>query len=131
MTKSQRPVVIAIGAVLALIVILSSLYTVHQTQQALVLQFGEPAAVVTEPGLHVKAPWPFQNVHYVDKRVLMLDLPTEEVIAQDRKRLVVDAYARWRITDALRFYQALTDENVAQVRLQPILGSNDRRIIAC
>jgi membrane protease subunit HflC len=64
-----------------------------------VLQFGEPAAVVTEPGLHLKAPWPFQNVLYVDKRVLMLDLPTEEVIAQDRKRLVVDAYARWRITD--------------------------------
>jgi modulator of FtsH protease HflC len=129
MTKTQRPVVIAVGAVFALIVILSSLYTVHQTQQALVLQFGEPAAVVTEPGLHVKAPWPFQNVHYVDKRVLMLDLPTEEVIAQDRKRLVVDAYARWRITDALRFYQTLTDENVAQVRLQPILGSNVRRIL--
>jgi membrane protease subunit HflC len=65
MTKSQRPVVIAIGAVFALIVLLSSLYTVHQTQQALVLQFGEPAAVVTEPGLHLKAPWPFQNVLYI------------------------------------------------------------------
>jgi membrane protease subunit HflC len=129
MTRTQRPVVIAIGAVFALIVLLSSLYTVHQTQQALVLQFGEPAAVVTEPGLHVKMPWPFQNVLYVDKRVLMLDLPTEEVIAQDRKRLVVDAYARWRITDPLRFYQALTDEAVAQVRLQPILGSNVRRIL--
>lgn len=129
MTKTQRPVVIAIGAVFVLIAILSSLYTVHQTQQALVLQFGEPAAVVTEPGLHVKAPWPFQNVLYVDKRVLMLDLPTEEVIAQDRKRLVVDAYARWRITDPLRFYQTLSDEAVAQVRLQPILGSNVRRIL--
>ena len=129
MTRSQRPVVIAIGVVLALMVILSSLYTVHQTQQALVLQFGEPVDVVTEPGLHAKLPWPFQNVLYVDKRVLMLDLPTEEVIAQDRRRLVVDAYARWRITDPLRFYQALTDENVAQVRLQPILGSNVRRIL--
>ena len=73
--------------------------------------------MVTEPGLHVKVPWPFQNVLYVDKRVLMLDLPTEEVIAQDSKRLVVDAYARWRITDPLRFYQSLTDEAVAQVRL--------------
>jgi membrane protease subunit HflC len=129
MTRTQRPMIIAAGAVIALIVLLSSLYTVHQTQQALVLQFGEPAAVVTEPGLHLKAPWPFQNVVYVDKRVLMLDLPTEEVIAQDRKRLVVDAYARWRITDPLRFYQALTDEAVAQVRLQPILGSNVRRIL--
>jgi len=129
MTRSQRPVVIAVGAVIALIVLLSSVFTVHQRQQALVLQFGEPVAVVTEPGLHVKAPWPFQNVLYVDKRVLMLNLPTEEVIAQDRKRLVVDAFARWRITDPLRFYQALTDENVAQVRLQPILGSNVRRIL--
>lgn len=129
MTRSQRPVVIAVGAVIALIVLLSSVFTVHQRQQALVLQFGEPVAVVTEPGLHVKAPWPFQNVLYVDKRVLMLDLPAEEVIAQDRKRLVVDAFARWRITDPLRFYQALTDENVAQVRLQPILGSNVRRIL--
>ena len=92
------------------------------------LQFGEPAQVVTEPGLHVKAPWPLQNVLYIDKRVLNLDLPAQEVIAQDKKRLVVDAFARWRITDALRFYQSLTDEGVAQVRLQPILGSNVRRI---
>jgi membrane protease subunit HflC len=129
MTKSQRPVVIAIGAVFALIVILSSLYTVHQTQQALVLQFGEPAAVVTEPGLHIKAPYPFQNVVYIDKRVLNLDLPAQEVIAQDRKRLVVDAFARWRIVDPLRFRQSLTDENVAPVRLQPILGSNVRRVL--
>ena len=129
MNKNQRPMVIAAGVVAALIVIFSSLYTVHQTQQALVLQFGEPVAVVTEPGLHVKAPWPFQNVWYIDKRVLMIDLPAEEVIAQDRKRLVVDAYARWRITDPLRFYQALTDEAVAQVRLQPILGSNVRRVL--
>jgi membrane protease subunit HflC len=68
-------------------------------------------------------------VLYLDKRVLVLDLPAEEVIAQDRKRLVVDAYARWRITDPLRFYQSLTDEDVANVRLQPILGSNVRRIL--
>jgi membrane protease subunit HflC len=118
-----------VAAVVLLIVLLSSLFTVHQTQQALVLQVGEPRAVVTEPGLHMKLPWPFQNVLYLDKRVLYLDLPAEEVIAQDRKRLVVDAFARWRITDALRFYQSLTDEDVAQVRLQPILGSNVRRVL--
>jgi membrane protease subunit HflC len=108
---------------------LTSLYTVHQTQQAIVLQVGEPRAVITTPGLHVKLPWPFQNVLTLDKRVLYLDLPAEEVIAQDRKRLVVDAFARWRITDPLRFYQSLTDEQVAQTRLQPILGSNVRRIL--
>ena len=128
MTSNRTIAIAAIGFVL-LIVLWTSLFTVHQTQQALVLQFGEPREVVTEPGLHAKLPWPFQNVHYFDRRVLYLDLPVQEVIAQDRKRLVVDAFARWRITDPLRFYQSLTDENAAQGRLQPILGSNVRRIL--
>jgi membrane protease subunit HflC len=127
--RRHQTIAAVVAAVVLLIVLLSSLFTVHQTQQALVLQVGEPRAVVTEPGLHMKLPWPFQNVLYLDKRVLYLDLPAEEVIAQDRKRLVVDAFARWRITDALRFYQSLTDEDVAQVRLQPILGSNVRRVL--
>lgn len=129
MKKPQHLVIAGIAAVVALVVLLSSLYTVHQTEQALVVQWGEPVAVATEPGLHVKAPWPIQNVIYVDKRVLYLDLPTEEVIAQDKKRLVVDAFARWRITDPLRFFQTLSDEEIAQVRLQPILGSNVRRVL--
>jgi membrane protease subunit HflC len=120
---------IAAGAFVLLIVLLSSLFTVHQTQQAIVLQVGEPRAVVTSPGLHMKLPWPFQNVLYLDRRVLFLDLPAQEVIANDKKRLLVDAFARYRITDPLRFYQSLTDETVAQVRLQPILGSNVRRIL--
>ena len=115
------------AAVAAALLVLTSLYSVHQTQQALVLQFGEPRAVVTDPGLHFKLPW--QSVEYLDRRVLNLDLPEEEVIAQDRKRLVVDAYARWQIIDALRFYQALQSQAVAAVRLQPILGSNVRRIL--
>jgi membrane protease subunit HflC len=119
----------AVAAVFVAIVGASSLFTVHQTEQALVLQVGEPRAVVTTPGLHAKLPWPFQNVLYLDKRVLNVDLPAEEVIAQDRKRLVVDAFARWRITDPLRFFQSLTDEDVANVRLQPILGSNVRRVL--
>jgi membrane protease subunit HflC len=128
MTRTHAIAITAAGIVF-LIVLFSSLFTVHQTQQALVLQVGEPRSVVTDPGLHMKLPWPFQNVLYLDKRVLYLDLPAEEVIAQDKKRLVVDAFARWRITDPLRFYQSLTDEDVAQVRLQPILGSNVRRIL--
>ena len=127
--RRNHAIGIGAAAVVFLIVLFSSLLTVHQTQQALVLQVGEPRAVVTEPGLHMKLPWPFQNVLYLDKRVLYLDLPAEEVIAQDKKRLVVDAFARWRITDPLRFYQSLTDEDLAQVRLQPILGSNVRRIL--
>jgi len=128
MSRTHGVVIALVGAVI-LILGLSSLFTVHQTQQALVLQVGEPREIVTTPGLHAKLPWPFQNVLYLDKRVLYLDLPSEEVIAQDRKRLVVDAFARWRITDPLRFYQSLNDEEVAQIRLRPILGSNVRRIL--
>ncbi len=128
MTRTHLVTAVAAGVVLV-IVLFSSLFTVHQTQQALVLQVGEPRSVVTSPGLHMKLPWPFQNVLYLDKRVLFLDLPAQEVIAQDKKRLVVDAFARWRITDPLRFYQSLTDEDVAAIRLQPILGSNVRRIL--
>ncbi len=107
----------------------TSLFTVHQTQQALVIQFGNPKATVIEPGLHVKLPWPFQEVLYLDKRILNIDLPEEEVITQDTKRIVVDAYARWQITDPLRFYQTLINQDVAKVRLNPILGSNVRRIL--
>jgi len=127
--RNQRTLVIVIASIIGGIVLLSSLFSVHQTQQALVLQFGEPVAIATDAGLHIKLPWPVQNVVYVDKRVLNLDSPAQEVIAQDKKRLVVDAFARWRITDPLRFYQSLTDENIAQVRLGPILGSNVRRIL--
>ena len=127
--KRHRIVAFAVLGVVLLIVVFSSLFTVHQTQQALVLQVGEPRQVVTQPGLHMKLPWPFQNILYLDKRVLYLDLPAQEVIAQDRKRLVVDAFARWRITDPLRFYQSLTDQDIAALRLQPILGSNVRRIL--
>jgi membrane protease subunit HflC len=107
----------------------TSLFTVHQTQQALVIQFGNPKQAITEPGLHFKLPWPFQEVLYLDNRILNLDLPEEEVITQDTKRIVVDAYARWQITDPLRFYQTLINQDVAKVRLHPILGSNVRRVL--
>jgi membrane protease subunit HflC len=126
--KNYLGILAAIGLVTAAWGI-TALFTVHQTQQALVIQFGNPRAAVTEPGLHVKLPWPFQDVIYLDKRVLNLDLPEEEVITQDTKRIVVDAYARWQITDPLRFYQTLINQGVARVRLIPILGSNVRRIL--
>jgi membrane protease subunit HflC len=121
--------VIALGGLVLAAWLSTAFYTVHQTQLALVIQFGNPLATVPEPGLHMKAPWPIQNVHYLDKRVLNLDLPEEEVIAQDLKRLVVDAYARFQITDPLRFYQTLIDPDTARLRLQPILGSNVRRVL--
>ena len=127
--NQTKLIAIGVAGAAALVVLLSSLYTVHQTQLALVVQVGQPRAVVSEPGLHMKLPWPLQNIVYVDKRVLNLDLPTEEVIAQDKKRLVVDAFARWRVTDPLRFFQSLSNVDVARVRLQPILGSNVRRVL--
>jgi modulator of FtsH protease HflC len=111
-----------------LIALFSSFYFVNQTEEALVLQFGAPQAVVTDPGLHFKTPLT-QNVVFFDKRVLMLDAPTEEVIASDKKRMMVDAFARWRIVDPLRFYQSLIDHDTAIMRLTPILSSSVRRVL--
>jgi len=120
--------VAAVVLVLAALLGLSSVYTVDMTEQALLLQFGKPVGVVTEPGLHTKLPF-VQNVQYLPRILLNLDAPPEEVIAQDKKRMVVDAFARYRIVDPLRFYQALTDERTATLRLTPILSSNVRRVL--
>ena len=95
------------------IIAFSSLFTVHQTQQALVLQFGNPKRVVKDAGLHFKVPF-VQNVIFLDKRMLSYDGTGEEVIASDRKRLVVDAFLRYMISDPLRFYQTVGNERVAQ-----------------
>jgi membrane protease subunit HflC len=118
---------VAVGAgvalVAALVVLYSALFTVNMTHQAIVLQFGEPrGGVVTEPGLHWKLPF-VQNVVYIDKRLLNLESPAEEITASDQKRLVVDAFARYRIVDALRFYQSVRDPRLTEARLQPAFGS--------
>ena len=105
-----------------------TLFTVHQTQQALVLEFGKPKRLVTKPGLHYKVPF-IQNVEFFDKRLLDLDSSPQEVIASDQKRLVVDAFARWRITDPLLFYQAVGDERVARSRLGAVLEASLRRVL--
>ena len=107
--------VIAVLVIAALIVAYSALFTLYPTHQALVLRLGKPQAVITDAGLHVKAPF-IDSVVYIDKRILDLEAPAQEVIASDQKRLVVDAFARYRIHDALRFYQTL--------------GSQDRRRFA-
>jgi membrane protease subunit HflC len=106
----------------------ASFYTVDPTEQVLVLQFDAPQDVVTDPGLHTKIPW-MQSIQYIDKRLLNLEAPAEEVITQDKKRIVVDAFARWLIVDPLRFYQSLTDQPGAQLRLTPILSSDLRRVL--
>ena len=86
------------------------------------LQFGEPRRVVTDPGLNVKIPF-IQNVEYVDKRLLHLDSPRFEAIASDQKRLVVDAYLRYRLVDPLLFHQSVRTQVSADARLQTILES--------
>ena len=99
----KRTPLAVVGAIVAILCILSfmSLYTVHQTQQALVLQFGNPIGTQTTPGLKFKLPW--QNVEYYDRRILSLDPPPQEVILKDQKRINVDSFARFKIVDVLEF----------------------------
>ena len=112
----------------ALIVVYSALFTVYQTQQALVVRLGQPVRVVGEPGLHVKVPF-IDNVIDIDKRILDLEAPAQEVIASDQKRLVVDAFARYRIQDPLRFYQTLGSIQGANSQLAILLNSALRRVL--
>ncbi len=105
-----------------------SMFTVHQTQQALLLQFGKPQRVITEPGLNFKIPF-IQQVEYLEKRILSFDAPAEEVIASDQKRLIVDSFARFRIIDPLKFYQRLRTLNAARSRLASMINSSLRRVL--
>ncbi|MCB1520705.1 MAG: protease modulator HflC [Hyphomicrobiaceae bacterium] len=100
-------------------------FIVRQTEQAIVLQFGKPKETITKPGLHWKIPF-VETVDYFDKRILDLDMPSQEVIASDQKRLVVDAFARFRIIDALEFFKSVRDEGIARQRLGNILESSMR-----
>jgi len=109
-------------------VFLSAAFTVHQTQQALILRFGEAIRIVTEPGLHFKLPIADDAV-YIDKRILDLDSESQEVIPSDQKRLVVDAYSRYKITDALKYYQSVQSSARANARLSQILNSAVRRVL--
>jgi len=120
--------VIAVLAVIAAIIGYSALFTVYQTRVALVVRLGEPRRVITEPGLNVK--WPLiESVIYVDKRILDLENQPAEVIASDQKRLVVDAFARYRVNDALRFYQAVGSIEGANSRLSTLLNAALRRVL--
>jgi len=105
-----------------------SLFTVKEINQAIVLQFGDPKKVIAKPGLQVKIPF-IQNVVFIDRRILSLDPAPEEVIASDQKRLIVDAYARFRIVDPLKFYVSVGDERVARSRLATIINSRLRSVL--
>ncbi|RMF13474.1 MAG: protease modulator HflC [Alphaproteobacteria bacterium] len=121
---------LSIIVILALLGMVTScgLFTVQETEQALVMQYGKPKRVVKEPGLHWKMPL-VQQVHYFDARILNLDVPAQEVIAADQKRLEVDAFARFRIIDPLRTYQTVRNARGALNRLSTILLSNMRKVL--
>lgn len=117
-----------IVAIAAVFVVFNALFVVDQRQQAIITQFGNPVRTIKEPGLGFKVPF-VQTVIFFDKRILELDAPPEEVIASDRRRIVVDAFARFRISDPLRFYQSVRIESVARQRLSSILSSSLRGVL--
>ncbi len=112
----------------AIVVGYSSIFTVSQTEQVLLVRLGEPVRVVTEPGLNFKVPF-IDAVISIDKRILDLENPAQEVIASDQKRLVVDAFARYRIKDALRFYQSIGSIQAANIQLTTLLNASLRRVL--
>ena len=112
----------------ALFVLANMVYIVNQAEQAIVLQFGEPIRVVKEPGLKFKVPF-IQNVVFYDMRLLNLDPPAQEVVLNDKKRLDVDSFTRYRIINPLRFYQTVRTEEQAQSKLAEIVNSSVRKIL--
>ena len=123
MKKIILPIIIVI-AVLSYF----SMFVVKEINQAIVLQFGNPKQIITEPGLNFKIPF-VQNVAFLDRRILSLDPPPEEVIASDQKRLIVDAFARFKIVDPLKFYISVGNERVARSRLATIINSRLRNVL--
>lgn len=117
-------IVVLVGAV----VLFSSMFIVHQTQQALVLQFGEPKRQITNPGLEFKVPF-IQDVVYFERRVLDIDPPRQQVLLASQKRLDVDSYARFRILDPLEFYKTVRNERGARAQLSGIINSTLRRVL--
>jgi modulator of FtsH protease HflC len=128
MRANSIGVIVIAVVVLALVAAYGSLFTVYQTKQALVVRLGEPIRIITEPGLHVKVPL-VDTVITVDNRILDLENAAQEVFASDQRRLVIDAFARYRIIDVLRFYQTVTNIEGANVRLSSLLNAALRRVL--
>ena len=116
------------AVVIIAVTLFQSLFIVQEISQAIVLQFGDPKKIVTKAGLNFKLPF-IQNVVFLDKRILNLDNDPEEVIAADQKRLIVDAIARFKIVDPLKFYISVGNERVARSRLSTIINSRIRGVL--
>jgi membrane protease subunit HflC len=123
-----RNIIIGVGG-LVLFGIFSSFFTVNQTQQALVLQFGEPKRIIQDPGLAFKLPFIQDAVFYESRVLSLIPQDAEEVILADQKRIQIDAYARYRIEDPLLFFQTVRNELGARARLESIIDSSVRRVL--
>jgi len=121
--KFLLPAIVLVG-----VIMFQAAFVVKETNQAIVLQFGNPKKIITEAGLKFKLPF-IQNVVFIDKRILNLDNAPEEVIAADQKRLIVDAFARFQIVDPLKFYISVGNERVARSRLSTIINSRIRGVL--
>jgi membrane protease subunit HflC len=126
----MRPRALLLPLLVLVLFVWSSIYTVSETEQAIVTQFGRPVGgVISRPGLHAKVPF-IQDVHRFDKRWLEYDGDANEIPTRDKKYIWVDTYARWRIIDPLRFYQAVRDERGGQSRLDDIVDGETRNAVA-
>ena len=113
--------------ILIAIIVLSTVFTVDETRQVVILQFGEPVRIIKTPGLNFKLPAPLQVAQRFDDRLLEYDVPPEEILSKDKKSLIVDNYVRWRITDPLLFLQTVQTESIAKTRIDDIVYSELRR----
>ena len=127
MSEKIKITLIAVTVALAF-VLFNSLYVLPQTEQAIVLQFGEPVRLVKEAGLKLKVPF-IQKVVFYDNRLLNLDPPAQEIVLNDKKRLDVDSFTRFRIIDPLKFYQTVRTEEQARSKLKEIVNSSVRKIL--
>jgi membrane protease subunit HflC len=126
----SRGVIVLVGALVALLLAQGSMYTVAENEQVLITQFGRIVGnAVTEPGLHWKTPFT-QDVHSFEKRWLEWDGEPNQIPTRDKKYIWVDVFARWRISDPVKFYQRLRDEASAQSRLDDIIDGEVRNVIA-
>ena len=133
MSGRAKLLLLGVAIVVVIILVLSSTFKVKEYEQAILLQFGEPIKVVNgygtrEPGLYLKTPF-VQNVESFEKRILDYDAPPEEMILGDQKRLVVDSFIRYRITDPLLFFQTVGSEAIARNRLGAILNAATRQVL--
>ena len=124
----SKTAIFSVLSIILLFIAVSCFFTMNERQQGLVLQFGEPKRVIKESGLHFKVPL-IQNVVRYDRRILEYNLPVEEVIAVDKKRMLVDSFARFQITDPLEFYKTVGNEVNVRNRLNSNVISSLRRVV--